>query len=197
MMLPGCTTTCGLRWLLNKPPGVIRYFGALGNDAASLLEQARELGLEGLIGKRKDSIYEVGLRTGDWIKLKLLKEQEFVIGGYTEPEGTRQFFGSIIVGFYRGKKPIFAGKVGTGAPLTAGANGQGITASEMRLCHWVEPQMVCQVKFAKWTRDERLRQPVFLGLREDKDAKELVRESFMSMATNPRDGKSLETRPAP
>jgi ATP-dependent DNA ligase len=57
--------------------------------------------------------------------------------------------------------------------------------------------MVCQVKFAEWTRDERLRQPVFLGLREDKDAKELVRESFMSMATNPRDGKSLETRPAP
>ena len=76
-----------------------------------------------LIGKRKDSIYEVGLRSGDWIKLKLLKELEFVIGGYTEPEGTRQFFGSIIVGFYRGKKPIFAGKVGTGAPLTAGANG--------------------------------------------------------------------------
>jgi bifunctional non-homologous end joining protein LigD len=107
----------------------------------------------------------------------LLKEQEFVIDGYTEPEGTRQFFGSIIVGFYRGKKPIFAGKVGTGAPLTAGANGQGITASEMRLCHWVEPQMVCQVKFAEWTRDERLRQPVFLGLREDKDAKELVRET--------------------
>ncbi|HEY5813794.1 MAG TPA: hypothetical protein VIT23_14200 [Terrimicrobiaceae bacterium] len=117
MMLPGCTTVCGLRWLLNKPPGIIRYSGALGNEAASLLEQARELGLEGLIGQRKDSICEVGLRSGDWIKLKSLKEQEFVIGGYTEPEGTGQSFVSIIVGFYR------AGKVGTGAPLTAGANG--------------------------------------------------------------------------
>ena len=90
--------------------------GKGGDKAYVLLREA-------LVGKRKDSIYEVGLRTGDWIKLKLLKEQEFVIGGYTEPEGTRQFFGSIIVGFYRGKKPIFAGKVGTGAPLTAGANG--------------------------------------------------------------------------
>ena len=149
--------------------------------------------MEGLIGKRKDSIYEVGLRTGDWITLKLLKEQEFVIGGYTEPEGTRQFFGSIIVGFYR----FLRGKSAL-VPLSPREQmGQGITASEMRLCHWVEPQMVCQVKFAEWTRDERLRQPVFLGLREDKDAKEVVRESFMSMATNPRDGKSLETRPTP
>ena len=88
------------------------------------LNRHGELGLEGLIGKRKDSIYEVGQRSGAWIKLKLLKEQEFVIGGYTEPEGTGQFFGSIIVGFYRGKKPIFAGKVGTACPCSAaGANG--------------------------------------------------------------------------
>jgi bifunctional non-homologous end joining protein LigD len=191
-----------LQKLINKPPGIIRYSAALGDDAEPLLEQARKLGLEGLIGKRKDSIYEVGQRSGSWIKLKLLKEQEFVIGGYTEPEGTRQYFGSLIVGFYRGRELVFAGKVGTGfntkllrslfsrfkeilrescpfvnLPLPRGSKwGQGITASEMRLCHWVEPLMVCQVKFAEWTRDERLRQPVFLGLREDKDAKEVVRE---------------------
>ena len=191
-----------LQKLINKPPGIIRYSATLGDDAEPLLEQARKLGLEGLIGKRKDSIYEVGQRSGSWIKLKLLKEQEFVIGGYTEPEGTRQYFGSLVVGFYRGKELVFAGKVGTGfntkllrslfsrfkellrescpfvnLPLPRGSKwGQGITASEMRLCHWVEPLMVCQVKFAEWTRDERLRQPVFLGLREDKDAKDVVRE---------------------
>ena len=100
--------------MINKPPGIIRYSAALGDDAEPLLEQARKLGLEGLIGKRKDSIYEVGQRSGSWIKLKLLKEQEFVIGGYTEPEGTRQYFGSLVVGFYRGKELVFAGKVGTG-----------------------------------------------------------------------------------
>ena len=191
-----------LQQLINKPPGIIRYSAALGDDAEPLLEQARKLGLEGLIGKRKDSIYEVGQRSGSWIKLKLLREQEFVIGGYTDPEGTRQYFGSLIVGFYRNRELVFAGKVGTGfntkllrslfsrfkeilrescsfvnLPLPRGSKwGQGITASEMRLCHWVEPLMVCQVKFAEWTRDERLRQPIFLGLREDKDAKEVVRE---------------------
>ena len=89
-----------LQQLINKPPGIIRYSAALGAAAEPLLEQARKLGLEGLIGKRKDSIYEVGQRSGSWIKLKLLKEQEFVIGGYTEPEGTRQYFGSLVVGFY-------------------------------------------------------------------------------------------------
>ena len=192
-----------LQKLLSKSPGVIQCSGALGNDAEPLLEEARKLGLEGLIGKRKTSIYEVGQRSGAWIKLKLLKEQEFVIGGYTEPEGNRQFFGSIILGFYRKKELVFAGKVGTGfntkllrslsskfkeilrescpfvnLPLPRGSKwGQGISPSEiMRLCHWVKPRMVCQVKFAEWTRDERLRQPVFLGLREDKNPKEVVRE---------------------
>ena len=108
--------------------------GKGGDKAYVLLREA-------LVGKRKDSIYEVGLRTGDWIKLKLLKEQEFVIGGYTEPEGSRQFFGSIIVDFYR----FLQGKSAL-VPLSPREQmGQGITASEMRLCHWVEPQMVCQV----------------------------------------------------
>ena len=103
-----------LRKLINKPPGVIRYSAALGDDdALPLLQEARKLGLEGLVGKRKNSIYEVGQRSGAWIRLKLLMEQEFVIGGYTEPEGTRQFFGSLIVGFYR-KKELLFGKVGTG-----------------------------------------------------------------------------------
>src|SRR4029077_3428070 len=103
-----------LEKLINKAPGAIRYSATLGDDAEPLLEQARKLGLEGLIGKKKDSIYEVGQRSGSWIKLKLLKEQEFVIGGYAEPEGPRQYFGYLVVGFYRGKDLVFAGKVGTG-----------------------------------------------------------------------------------
>jgi bifunctional non-homologous end joining protein LigD len=192
-----------LEKLLNgKAAGVIRYSAALGNDAKPILEKIKRLGLEGLIGKKADSVYEIGRRSGSWIKLKFQREQEFVIGGYTNPSGTRKHFGSIIVGVYEGGNLQFVGKVGTGfnqkllsnlvgqfkkisqtdCPFDnlpekrSGRYGQNITASEMKLCHWVKPIMVCQVKFAEWTRDDRLRQPVFLGLREDKNAAEVVRE---------------------
>jgi bifunctional non-homologous end joining protein LigD len=141
-------------------------------------------------------------RTGAWIKLKLHLEQEFVIGGYTQPEGARKFFGALQVGFYEGKKLKFSGRVGTGfsdkilrslysdlgkirverCPFgnvpAAGRSqwDQGLTAAEMKRCHWVKPVMVCQVKFTEWTRDDRLRHPAFLGIREDKNASEVVRE---------------------
>ncbi len=125
-----------------------------------------------------------------------------MIGGYTEPEGARKYFGALLVGFYEGKRLKFAGRVGTGfsdkllrslfADLSrivvekcpfynvpaAGRSrwDQGLTAADMKRCHWVKPKMVCQVKFTEWTRDDRLRQPVFLGIREDKNANEVVRE---------------------
>jgi bifunctional non-homologous end joining protein LigD len=202
--LPLAERKSKLEKLLTNPPGVIRYSAGLGNDAEQILEQIRPFGLEGLIGKRKDSSYEPGRRSGAWIKLKLVLEQEFVIGGYTDPEGARENVGSILVGFYEEDKLIFAGKVGTGfsaallrnlhtrfkkiaretcpfsnLPAPRGSKwGQEMTAAEMKRCRWVEPRMVCQVKFSEWTRDGRLRQPVFLGLREDKDPKEVVRENI-------------------
>jgi bifunctional non-homologous end joining protein LigD len=188
--------------LLKKAPDLIRFSDSLGDDSSGLLKQAKKLGLEGLIGKREDSRYESGKRSGAWIKLKLQQEQEFVIGGYTDPEGTRPHFGAILVGVNQGKKLIYTGKVGTGfdrkrlAALHAafkkiarkscpfanlpekhgGRWRQGITLAEMKRCHWIDPVMVCQVKFGEWTRDNLLRQPVFLGLREDKKASEVVRE---------------------
>lgn len=191
-----------LERVLGGSSGVMRYSQSLGGDAAKLLEQARSLGLEGLIGKQPDSRYEVGQRTGAWIKLKLHREQEFVIGGYTPPGGSRPHFGALLVGVYEGDQLVFTGKVGTGfnAKLLRSLHAQfrkleraecpfanlpeprphrygtTITAAEMKRCHWLEPVMVAQVKFAEWTRDGRLRQPVFLGLREDKAAGEVVRE---------------------
>jgi bifunctional non-homologous end joining protein LigD len=192
-----------LEKLLNPPPGVIRYSASLGAKVTDLLKQAHRLGLEGLIGKRENSIYESGQRSGAWIKLKLHREQEMVIGGYTEPAGTRKYFGAILVGYYQKHELRFAGKVGTGfneallkrlhsqfkllsredCPFVdlpekrSGRYGQGITATEMKRCHWVEPKLVCQIKFSEWTRDGKLRHPVFLGLREDKEAEEVVRET--------------------
>jgi bifunctional non-homologous end joining protein LigD len=191
-----------LQKLLKNAPGVIRFSASLGDNAPELVRHAREIGVEGLIGKRKDSAYEPGRRSGTWIKLKFQSEQEFVIGGYTAPGGTRKHFGALLVGIYEGKKLIFVGKVGTGfneallrtlhsrfeeirqescpfanLPEERGARyGQSITASEMKNCRWVEPNLVCEVRFSEWTRDQKLRQPVFLGIREDKVAKDVVRE---------------------
>jgi bifunctional non-homologous end joining protein LigD len=93
-----------LEELLKKPPGVIRYSVSFTKDIPELLDRAHKLGLEGLIGKRAGSGYEAGKRTGAWIKVKLHQEQEFVIGGYTEPEGSRKYFGALLVGFYEGQK---------------------------------------------------------------------------------------------
>jgi len=191
-----------LEKLLKDPPGGIRYSASLPGSSDALLKMARKLGLEGVIGKRRGSRYEAGQRTGAWVKIKMHLEQEMVIGGYTEPEGARQFFGALIVGYYEGKELCYAGKVGTGFSVALQRNlhqqfardqqeacpfgnlpekrnarfGQAITLSQMKRCHWLKPELVCQVRFAEWTRDGKLRQPVFLGLREDKDAREVVRE---------------------
>jgi bifunctional non-homologous end joining protein LigD len=181
----------------------IRYSGEIGRDASVLLAEVKRRGLEGLIGKLRDSVYEPGRRSGAWIKLKCVNEQEFVIGGFTPPQGARQHFGAVLVGYYEKKKLLFAGKVGTGfntkslaalhkklksekrddcsfADLPSKQGGQwvlGITPAMMRKIEWVNPVFVCQVKFAEWTRDGKLRQPVFLGLREDKKAAQVVRET--------------------
>ena len=181
----------------------IRFSGEIGSDATKLLAEVKRRGLEGLIGKQRDSGYEPGRRSGAWVKLKCVNRQEFVIGGYTPPQGSRKYFGAILVGYYRDKKLLFAGKVGTGftgkslsmlhkkfgqeerddcpfVDLPSKQNGkwvQGITPSMMRKMHWVNPVFVSEVKFAEWTRDGKLRAPVFLALREDKSPKDVVREA--------------------
>jgi bifunctional non-homologous end joining protein LigD len=181
----------------------IRYSGVIGVDAKALLDEVKHRGLEGIVGKQRTSVYEPGRRSGAWIKLKCANEQEFVIGGYTPPQGSRKHFGAILVGYYENKKLVFAGKVGTGfttewlsvlhkkfraeersdcpfVDLPSKQNGQwvqGITPSMMRKMHWINPVFVCEIKFAEWTRDGKLRAPVFLGLREDKKASDVVRDA--------------------
>jgi bifunctional non-homologous end joining protein LigD len=180
----------------------IRYSGEISGAVKSLLAEVQRRGLEGLIGKQRNSIYEPGRRSGAWIKLKTVHQQEFVIGGYTPPGGSRKYFGAILVGYYEGDKLKFAGKVGSGftekslsmlykkfraeeqddCPFvdlpskSAGEWAQGITPSMMKKMHWVNPKFVAEIKFAEWTRDGKLRQPVFLGLREDKNPREVRRE---------------------
>jgi bifunctional non-homologous end joining protein LigD len=153
---------------------------------------------------RKEARFSLraGRRSGSWVKVKLTQQQEFVIGGYTSPEGSRKYFGSLLVGYHGPGGLLFAGRVGTGfseralAELYGGLQkieratcpfvnlpekrrdrwGQGITPAVMKRCHWVEPVLVAQVKFTEWTSDDQLRQPVFLGLRTDKQATGVIRE---------------------
>ena len=182
---------------------LIRYSGAIGGDADQLLKEVQRRGLEGIIGKLRNSIYEPGRRSGAWIKLKCVNEQEFVIGGYTPPQGARKHFGAVLVGYYKDHDLVFAGKAGTGfttksltalhkkfraeertdcpfVDLPSKQNGQwvlGITPSMMKKIRWINPKFVAEIKFAEWTRDGKLRAPVFMGLREDKTPGEVVREA--------------------
>jgi bifunctional non-homologous end joining protein LigD len=187
--------------LIANLPDTARFSASIEADSGRILKEMKMRGLEGVVAKRKDSKYEIGRRSGAWVKFKWTTQQEFVIGGYTEPRGSRSYFGALAVGYYEGKKLMFAAKVGTGfdekqlkalhekfqkftrpdcpfvnLPEKAGQFGGGLTAAEMKRCTWLEPKLVCEVRFAEWTRDGHLRQPAFLGLREDKRAGEVVRE---------------------
>ena len=153
-------------------------------------EEACRNGWEGLIAKRADSPY-TDKRSRDWLKFKCEQGQELVIGGYTAPRGSRTELGALLVGYYEGGSLRYAGKVGTGfdrATLRAlGARLRELTRRDPpfadaarireRGVSWTEPELVAQVGFTEWTQDGRLRHPRFLGLREDKPAREVVRES--------------------
>lgn len=188
-----------LQKLLAKAREPLRFSESFHAPPKRVWTEIKRLGLEGVIAKRVDSRYEAGRRSGAWVKVKAQNEQEFVIGGYTPPQGSRKHFGSILVGYYESGKLMFASGVGSGfthrtletlfkqfqklrrpdcpfVNLPWRRSRGGFSAADMRRATWLEPVLVCQVKFFEWTRDGNLRQPVFLGLREDKKATEVIRE---------------------
>ena len=151
--------------------------------------QACRKGWEGVIAKRAESRY-LHKRSQDWKKFKCVNEQEFVIGGYSEPQGSRTGFGALLLGYYEGGSLRYAGKVGTGFDDRALMDLYGQLSRRERKdspfgdeigsrkgIHFVEPELVCEVGFTEWTGDGKLRHPRFLGMRTDKDAGEVVRES--------------------
>ena len=170
--------------------------------APSQIESAvRGLGLEGMVAKRRTSLYIPGRRSDAWVKVRFATHQEFVIGGY-KPSGAT--FDSILVGYYDGRRLLAAGKVRSGftphlrAQLAAAMKplararcpfvnlpssrsshwGEGVTAEEMRELRWVKPQLVAEVSFTEWTRDGSLRHAAFIALRDDKRAADVHRDDF-------------------
>ena len=157
-------------------------------DGEAYFRRACRSGWEGVVAKNGDSAY-ISRRTRDWLKFKCRHEQEFVIGGYTDPRGSRVGFGALLLGFYRGRTLIYAGKVGTGfnddllqhlgkklAQLQIPNPPFADDTLPRRGVHWVKPRLVAQIGFTEWTVDGKLRHPRFLGLRDDKRPEEIVRE---------------------
>jgi DNA ligase D-like protein (predicted ligase) len=193
--LAGCDTTAlplsARRRLLRGTVafrGPLRLTPSRKRDGEALFAEACRKGWEGLIAKRSASPYVHG-RSRDWLKFKCSAEQELVIGGYTAPRGSRSELGALLLGHFDGARLRYAGKVGTGftaatlrelsARLAPLRREDSPFADVVREPHatWVEPQLVAQVGFSEWTRDGKLRHPRFLGLRDDKPAGEVVRES--------------------
>lgn len=170
----------------------LRFSSDFGFDADQLLKSACDMQLEGIIGKRRDSLYVSG-RSPAWIKLKCRRRQEFVIGGYSEPAGSREAFGALLLGVYDTKGKLqYAGRVGTGFDATklrsikkaldARETATMPFASEPRErsrtpVHWVKPELVAECNFAEWTSDGVVRQASFVSLRSDKPAKQIVHEA--------------------
>lgn len=175
--------------LRNRTGTHLRLGDSAPGGAREMLRKARAAGWEGVMAKRTDAPYALGQRSNAWLKLKLERRQEFVVGGYTEPRKSRQYFGALLVGYYDGDRLVYAGHVGGGfdhdslremhAQLVKLARKTPPFANPPRPnepAHWVRPTLVVEVKFNEWTADGLLRQPVFLGTRDDKDASTVTRE---------------------
>ena len=182
--------------VLPKLKEPVRYAGYLNAALPDLIASVKAHGLEGLVAKRLGSRYEPGMRSGSWIKMRVNRGQEFVIGGYTL--GTRTF-DAIVFGYYEGKKLIYVARTRNGfTPATrlalfkkfagletpecpfanlpearSGRWGQGLTKAKMAECRWLKPMLVAQIEFLEWTSDNHLRHSRFVGLRHDKRAKDV------------------------
>jgi len=164
----------------------LRLTESVEDEGKKMLDTARRDGWEGVIAKRVDSVYEPGSRSRNWLKLKIEFRQEFVVGGYTEPRNSREHIGAILLGYFDKSRFIYVGHTGGGfsrkgleemygklKPLERKTSPFVETPKTNEKAHWVEPEIVVEVKFSEWTADRRLRQPIFLGIRDDKNAHEV------------------------
>jgi bifunctional non-homologous end joining protein LigD len=167
---------------------VVRYSDHIEETGISFFEAAAKNDLEGIMAKRKESLY-VSRRTDDWLKVKTSRRQEAVIAGFTEPRGSRAKFGALVLGIYEGSELRYIGHTGGGFnekslvqvynklhKLATKESPFNVVPKTNMPVTWVRPKLVCEVKFAEWTESGTMRQPIFIGLREDKKPSEVVRE---------------------
>jgi bifunctional non-homologous end joining protein LigD len=205
-----------LERLLEDAPAEIRYGEHVTEDGSKFFAAACKLGLEGIVAKRADDPYRERERTRSWLKIKCLQRQEFVVVGFTNPGGSRTAFGALLVATRDSDEaPLrYAGKVGTGfdertlralhaklkplerrTPPVEKTTARGVA----RDVHWVEPELVAEIAFTEWTGDGRLRHPIYVGLREDKTAAEVVEERAAappSEEPEPKVAKASKAKPA-
>ena len=179
----------------------LRVTESIEGDGKKMLENARRQGWEGIIAKRVDARYEPGSRSRNWLKLKIEFRQEFVVGGYTEPRNSREHIGALLLGYFDKDRFIYVGHTGGGftrkgleemyrrlKPLERKTPAFEETPKTNEKAHWVKPEVVVEVKFNEWTADRRLRQPIFLGVRDDKDPKEVGLEGISVQRKSVRSG---------
>lgn len=195
--LPLTARKAALRELMGAGSKSLKIGPEVRGGGPEFFRQACALGLEGIIAKRAEAAYAPGTRTRDWLKVKCVQRQEMVIGGYTDPQGSRTGFGALLLGVHDGKALRYAGKVGTGfddralrelmpelvqreqatPPFVNPPRGYAAKGA-----HWIKPELVAEVAFTEWSADGALRHPSFQGLRMDKKAGEVVRERAVPAA---------------
>jgi bifunctional non-homologous end joining protein LigD len=172
-----------------KPAAGIQLGSCIEAEGKALFELTKEKGMEGVIAKRKDSLYRPGKRTSDWLKIKARLQQEFVVGGSTAPKGSRKHLGAVVLGAYTNRTLRHYGYAGSGFtekglkdavdrmnPLFIEKCPSVNPPNIKEKIQWVRPKLVCEVEYAELTADDQLRQTTFLGWRDDKDPKEVVLE---------------------
>ena len=185
----------------------LRVTESIEGDGKKMLQKARRQGWEGIIAKRIDSRYEPGNRSRNWLKLKIEFRQEFVVGGYTEPRNRREHIGALLLGYFDKDRFIYVGHTGGGftrksleemyrrlKPLERKTSPFEETPKTNEKAHWVKPEVVVEVKFSEWTADRRLRQPIFLGVRDDKDPREVTLEATSVQRKSVRGGTIAKRR---
>jgi bifunctional non-homologous end joining protein LigD len=184
-----------LKDLLPADHNIIKYSDHVLEKGTDFFDVALEQGLEGIMAKRGDSIYVPDKRTEDWVKVKVVRRQEVIICGFTQPRNTRKYFGALLLGVYKDGELIYVGHTGSGFNTKSlGAIYNELQALVIKDCPfakcpkgnmpvtWVAPQLVCEIKFTEWTKESIARHPIFMGLRSDKKAKEVIIEKETAMA---------------
>jgi bifunctional non-homologous end joining protein LigD len=184
-----------LKEILPGNDPVIKYSDHVETKGQDFFKIALKQGLEGIMAKKANSTYKIAIRSDDWVKIKVNQRQEVVIAGFTQPRNTRKYFGSLLLGIYDGDELVYVGHTGSGfnvksleaiskklQPLIVDKSPFNKKPKTNMPATWVKPKLVCEIKFSEWTKDRMARHPIFMGLRDDKKAKDVIFEKAKNMA---------------